>query len=141
MQKLLFYLRHQLCRIFCFQPNRGHHHQHQRQPTLQFVVSKDNITYEGFKMVNIPRNNSPITLKLLAKDAEGKLETPLAIPVWSVSNPLVTLTPAPDGLTAVCTLSGDVGTSTITVVADSATGTLELVITPLPITTVEIVVA
>lgn len=59
-----------------------------------------------------------VTATLQGADAKGNPAPLVGVPAWSSSDPtIVTVSPAADGMTAVCTAAGKLGTVTITVTA------------------------
>ena len=92
-------------------------------------------------MATIARTHAPFNLSVAYKDATGQVEAPLAPPLWvSGDETLLTLAVAPDGMTAIATLSGVAGKTSITAIADGVTATLDIEIAALPIVSGEITI-
>lgn len=74
-------------------------------------------------MTNATVNNT-ITLTAAFTDAKGNPTAPASVPVWTLDNSaLATIVPAADGLSAVVTPVGPLGTVTVTVTEGTVTGT------------------
>lgn len=113
---------------------------------FHFAVLCDGIPAKVSTMnISVTRNHGPINLKATWRAADQEVEAPLSPAAWSAIvpgttdvSPLVALQVAPDGLTAIATLSGQSGAATIIAVADGVTITADLIIAPLPIVSGEI---
>ncbi len=67
-----------------------------------------------------------VSLTVEFKDAAGNPASVDGVPVWASSDPSVTVVAATDGLSAVATAAGPLGTAQISVTLGSLTGTLDI---------------
>lgn len=81
----------------------------------------------------------PVTLTFVDKYG-NTVTAPTGVPAWSVDQPtILAVTPAADGLSAVCAAVGPVGTATLTVTLNSLTEAETFDVTPGAVTSITLV--
>ncbi len=105
---------------------RSHKHGRHLATSLVFLINGEQVTHMTLK------DSQTVTLTLKALDSKGQPATLANPPVWTLSDAtLATLTAAADGLSAVITPLGPVGS--FTVQASETTGASSFVSDPFPI--------
>lgn len=106
---------------------------HDSRPQIQLTILANSVT--SFNLgTNMTQATvlSTITINASYVDSKGNPAVPATAPVWSVDNALASVVAAPDGLSAVVTPVGPVGTVVVTATAGSVVGTASIELTAGP---------
>jgi hypothetical protein len=91
-------------------------------PHLRWKLRLAGATFEGENMKVTLTDVQGVDAAISAVDAKGNPAALDGVPVWTPSDPAVTVTPSPDGLTARIDAVGPLGNFQVTVTADADLG-------------------
>lgn len=91
---------------------------------VYFVAQSGDITYRSKAMSTTITEQQKLPLSIAMTSAHGHPAKPIGVPAWDTSDASVAVvTPAADGLSAVVSAVGALGTAVITVTVDGLTAT------------------